>query len=166
MSYHEEKRYDEARIALMEAFRIDSLDFETVFFLGNACRSSKLEEEAVGFYEKSIELQMPDSGNVKDVYNQMAELFKVLHRFDEAFEAYDKVMEYDPADITVYYKIAQTYDRNLNQKKIAIEYYEKFLALQKTDQGILKEVKVPPRALVLHARERINRLKEELFFEE
>jgi tetratricopeptide (TPR) repeat protein len=165
MSYHEEKLFDEARIALMEAFKVDSLDFETAFFLGNACRSSNFEEDAVGYYKKSIELQQPDSGNVKDVYIQMAELFKVLHRFDEAFEAYDKALEYKPADITIYFTIAQTYDRNLNQKKTAIEYYEKFLHEGRTDPRLSKENELPVTALEETARRRINRLKEDLFFE-
>jgi tetratricopeptide (TPR) repeat protein len=165
MSYHEEKQFDEARIALMEAFRVDSMDFETAFFLGNACRSSKFEEDAVGYYKKSIELQQPDSGNVKDVYIQMAELFKVLHRFEETFEAYDMALEYDPGDNTIYFKIAQSYDRNLNQKKTAIEYYEKYLSGGSTDQQLFNAEEGTSTALEKHARERINRLKEDLFFE-
>jgi tetratricopeptide (TPR) repeat protein len=48
MSYYEEKQFDQARITLMEAFRLDSMDAETAFFLGNACRGSKYEEDAIG----------------------------------------------------------------------------------------------------------------------
>jgi len=166
MSYYEDKQFDQARITLIEAFRLDSLDGETAFFLGNACRGSNHEEDAVGYYTKAIELNQPDPKTMKNIYIQMAELFKVLHRFDEAFEAYDMALEYVPDDLTIYFTIAQTYDRNLNQKKTAIEYYEKFLSAINNDQQLLEENITPVTALEMQARTRINRLKEELFFEE
>jgi tetratricopeptide (TPR) repeat protein len=165
MSHYEEKQFDQARITLMEAFRLDSLDAETAFFLGNACRGSNYEEDAVGYYKKALELNQPDPKTMKNIYVQLAELFKVLHRFDEAFDAYDMALEYDPADNTIYFKIAQTYDRNLNLKETAIEYYEKFLSGGHPDQGSSSESETPSTARELHARERINRLKEDLFFE-
>jgi tetratricopeptide (TPR) repeat protein len=165
MSYHEEKQFDQARIALLQAFTLDSTDAETAFFLGSACRRSKYEEDAVGYFKKAIELRLPDPEKLKDIYIQLAELFKVLHRFDEAFEAYDMALEYDPADNTIYFKIAQVYDRNLNRKKTAIEYYEKFLSGGSTDQQLFNAEKGKFTALERHARERINILKEDLFFE-
>jgi tetratricopeptide (TPR) repeat protein len=165
MSYHEEKMFDQARITLMEAFRLDSLDAETAFYLGNACRWSKFEEEAVNYFKKSIELRQPDPDKLKDVYLQLAELLKVLHRFDEVFEAYGMALECDPADNTIYFKIGQVYDRNLNQKKNAIEYYEKYLSGGSTDQQLFNAEESTSVALDRHVRERINRLKEDLFFE-
>ncbi len=164
MSYYEEKQFDQARITLMEAFRLDSMDAETAFFLGSACRRSKFEEEAVGYFKKAIELRQPDPEKLKDIYIQLAELFKVLHRFDEAFDAYDMALEYDPADNIIYFKIAQVYDRNLNQKKTAIEYYEKFLSEGSTDQQLFNAEEGRSTALERHVRERINILKEDLFF--
>jgi tetratricopeptide (TPR) repeat protein len=166
MSYHEDRQFDKARIALMQAFRLDSVDGETAFFLGSACRMSKFEEEAVGYFKKAIELNQPDPGTMKKIYTQMAEVLKVLHRFEEALDAYDIALEYDPADNTIYYKIGQTYDRNLNQKKTAIEYYEKFLSGGSTDQQLFNAEEGTSVSLEQHVKERINRLKEELFFEE
>jgi tetratricopeptide (TPR) repeat protein len=165
MSYHEEKQFHEAREMLMRAFTLDSTDAETAYFLGNACRWSQFEEEAVGFFQKAIELRLPDPGKMKDVYVQLAELLKVLHRFDEAFEAYDKILEYDPADHTTYFKIAQVYDRNLDQKRKALEYYEKFLSQGSTDQQLPDAGEGSVTVLEEHARYRINRIKEALFFE-
>lgn len=165
MSYHEEKQFDEARRMLMRAFTLDSQDAETAFFLGNACRWSKHEEEAVGYFHKAIELRQPDPGKLKDIYLQLAELLKVLHRFDEAFDAYDKALACDPADNTIYFKIAQVYDRNLDQKKTAIAYYEKYLSGASTGQQLFNARDGTSKNLDQHVRERINQLKEELFFE-
>ncbi|KPL09186.1 MAG: hypothetical protein AMS26_23155, partial [Bacteroides sp. SM23_62] len=165
MSYHEEKQFNKARIALTRAFRLDSTDAETAFFLGNACRWSKFEEEGVRYFLKAIELRQPDPGKLKDIFIQLAELYKVLHRFDEAFDAYDMALAYDPADNTLYFKIAQVYDRNLNQKKTAIEYYEKYLSGGSTDQQLFNAEEGTSIVLEQHVRERINQLKEDLFFE-
>ena len=74
-------------------------------------------------------------------------------------------LEYDPGDNIIYFKIAQTYDRNLNQKKAAIEYYEKYLSGGSTDQQLFNAEEGTSTALEKNARERINRLKEDLFFE-
>ena len=165
MSYHEEKRFGDARNMLLRALMLDSTDAETAFFLGNACRWSSFEEEAVGYFRKAIELRQPDPGKLKDIYLQLAELLKVLHRFDEAFDAYDKALACDPADNTIYFKIGQVYDRNLNQKKTAIGYYEKYLSGGSTHQQLFNTEENTSTDLEQHVRERINQLKEELFFE-
>jgi tetratricopeptide (TPR) repeat protein len=164
MSYHEEKQFDKARIALTRAFSLDSTDAETAFFLGNACRWSKFEEDGVRYFLKAIELRQPDPGKLKEIYIQLAELYKVLHRFDEAFDAYDMALAYDPADNTLYFKIAQVYDRNLDQKQTAIEYYEKYLSRGRTDHQLFNAEEGTSTVLEQHVRERINQLKEDLFF--
>lgn len=166
MSFYENKQFNQARIRLMEAFRLDSLDGETAFFLGNACRGCNYEEDAIMYYRKAIELNQPDPKTMNNIHIQLAEVLKVLHSFDEAFEAYDMALKYNPEDYTIYLKIAQTYDRNLNQKKTAIEYYEKYLSGVAKDKPMPNAEEGRPTALEQHVRERINRLKEELFFEE
>lgn len=166
LSYHEEKRFDEARETLRLAFTLDSTDAEIAYFLGNSCRWSKHEEEGVEYFKKSIELQQPDPEEVKNVYIQLAELYRVLHHFDEALESYAHAVEQDPLDNTLYFKIGQIYDRNLNRKRTAIEYYEKYLSEGSTNQQLFNTSEGTSRALEQHVKERIDRLKEELFMEE
>ena len=57
------------------------------------------------------------------------------------------------------------YDRNLNEKKLAIEYYEKYLNSGPTDQQLFDASKGTSKALRRHTEQRIDKLKEELFFE-
>jgi tetratricopeptide (TPR) repeat protein len=166
ISYHEEKRFEEAREALRLGFKLDSTDAEIAYFLGSACRWSKYEEEGVFYYKKSIELRQPDPKDLKNVYIQLAELLKVLHRFDEALDSYGHALEMDPEDNTLYFKIGQVYDQNLNRKKTAIEYYEKYLSKGSTDQQLFNAEEGSSRALEQHVRERISTLKEQLFMEE
>jgi tetratricopeptide (TPR) repeat protein len=165
MSYHEEKIFTAARAVLLLAFTQDSTDAETAFFLGNACRWSRYEKEGEKYYLKAIELRQPDSVKIKSVYIQLAELYKVLHRFDEAFDAYDKALAYTPNDITIYFQIGQAYDRNLNQKETALAYYEKYLAGLEELKGRMTIEGAALKAMEEHVRNRINRIKEELFFE-
>ncbi len=166
LSYHEVKMFDQARRALERAFTLDSSDAETAFFLGSASRWSRFEEDGVYYFNKSIELQQPDPGELKNVYVQLAELYRVLHRFDEALESYDRAVECDPADNTLYFKIGQIYDRSLDRKRMAIEYYEKYLESGKTGHQLFNLEEGTSTALEQHVRERIDRLKEELFMEE
>lgn len=165
LSYHEHKKFDEARETLRKAFLLDSTDAETAFFLASSLRWSRHEEEAVEWYKKSIEIQQPDPQDIKDTYLQLAELLKVLHRFDEALDSYDLAIENDPDDNTIYYKIGQLYDRNLGKKKIAIEYYERYLHEGKTDQQLFDAGEGTSTPLGPFVRRRIDKLKEELFFE-
>jgi hypothetical protein len=72
----------------------------------------------------------------------------------------------DPEDNTLYFKIGQVYDQNLNRKKTAIEYYEKYLSKGSTDQQLFNAEEGSSRALEQHVRERISTLKEQLFMEE
>jgi tetratricopeptide (TPR) repeat protein len=166
MSYHEEKQYEQAREALLLAFKLDSTDEETAYFLGSACRWSKFEEDGVYYYRKAVELQQPDPQNLKNIYIQLAELLKVLHRFDEALDSYRNALAQDPSDNTLYFKIGQVYDQNLHKKSTAIEYYEKYLSGNHTDQQLFNAAKGTSQPLEKHVRERITSLKQELFMEE
>ena len=147
------------------AFRLDSTDAEVAYFLGSSLRWSKHEEEGIYYFKKSIELRQPDLRELKNVYIQMAELLKVLHRFDEALESYNLAYECDPTDNTIWFKIAQVHDHNLNQKKVAIEYYEKYLDEGQTDQQLFNAEEGTSSPLEQHVKERIDKLKEDLFFE-
>jgi tetratricopeptide (TPR) repeat protein len=141
------------------------MDAETAYFLGSSCRWSRYEEQGIYYFNKAIELQLPNPKEIKKVYIQLAELYKVLHRFDEALACYQQAVEYDPSDNTIYYKIGQMYDRNLNQKKIAIEYYEKYLAGDITDHQLFDAEEGKSQTLRPYVEHRINELKEDLFFE-
>jgi tetratricopeptide (TPR) repeat protein len=165
LSYHEEKLFGPSREALYRAWQLDSTDAETAYFLGSACRWSRFEEDGVRFYRKSIELQQPDPKEIKNVYLQLAELYKVLHRFDEALEAYREALMNDPADNVIYFKIAQMYDRNLDQKKTAIIYYEKYLDGEVTDHQLFDSSDGNSQALRPYVEKRIQDLREDLFFE-
>ncbi|MFC2111961.1 tetratricopeptide repeat protein [Bacteroidota bacterium] len=165
LSYYEIKEFNAARETLLKAHQLDSLDAEICFFLAGACRWSKHEEEGIYWYKKSIELQQPDPQEIKNAHLQLAELYKVLHHFNEALESYDAALEQDPSDNVIYFKIGQLYDRNLNQKKTAIEYYEKYLIKGRTDQQLFDASEGSSSPLEQHVKDRINTLKEELFFE-
>ncbi|KKK88742.1 hypothetical protein LCGC14_2740070, partial [marine sediment metagenome] len=59
----------------------------------------------------------------------------------------------------------QVYDHNLNQKKVAIEYYEKYLDKGPTGQQLFNTAEGKSSSLEQQVKERIDKLKEDLFFE-
>jgi tetratricopeptide (TPR) repeat protein len=165
LSYHEEKMFDEARKNLHKAFEADSTDAETAYFLGSSCRWSGFEEQGVDYYLKSIELREPDPEAMKNTHLQLAELYKVLHQFEEAFDGYLEALKFNPGDPVIYYKIGQMLDRNLDRKREAIQYYEKYLNGEYTGHQLFNRSDGSSRTLRPYVEKRINELNEELFFE-
>jgi hypothetical protein len=90
----------------------------------------------------------------------------VLHRFDPALDACHEAFMYDTLDYTIFYRIAQVYDHNLDQKRKAIEFYEKYLSGKATDHQLFNKATGTSESLLQHVQERIDYLKGELFFEE
>jgi tetratricopeptide (TPR) repeat protein len=166
MALLQEKQYEEARITLLKAYKLDSLDITITFYLGSACRLSNFQKEAIQYYQKVIQLLESSLKVMKNAHVELAEIYTDLDQFDNALEAYDESLSYDDLDIIIFYKIAQVYDYYLDRKEIALKYYEKFIArlTANTGQDNLKDPESESLQEIVQSR--INYLKESLNFEE
>jgi tetratricopeptide (TPR) repeat protein len=81
-------------------------------------------------------------------------------------ESYNQALEYSDNKDLIYYRLAQVYDENLDNKKMAMEYYQKYLDNRTIDHQLYNSSSETMEPLLEHVQSRINRLKEELFFEE
>jgi tetratricopeptide (TPR) repeat protein len=162
----QEKHFDEARIALLNAHKLDSLDITILFYLGSACRFSNFQNEAIQYYLKAIKLLESSLGVMKNAHIELAEIYTDLDQFDIALEAYQVSLSYDARDNLIFYKMAQVYDYYLNRKEIAIKYYEKYLAGKNAVSG-QNNIKDPEtERLVEIVQSRINYLRGSLDIEE
>jgi tetratricopeptide (TPR) repeat protein len=162
----QEKQFEEARMALLNAHRLDSLDITIIFSLGYACRWSGFEDEAIHYYQRAIQLLQSSLNVMKKAHVELAELYTDLDQFDNALEAYQISLSYDARDNLIFYKMAQIYDYYLNRKEIAIKYYEKYLS-GKNAVSRQDNIKDPEtERLVKIVQSRINYLKESLDIEE
>jgi tetratricopeptide (TPR) repeat protein len=166
LCYYEEKFYREACMDLYKAYIKDTLDAETCFFLGLSCRWSGEEEEGVKYLNKTIHLLNPDPRQISRIYIELAGVYQVLHLFDKTLESYQKALEYSRNKDIIYFRIAQVYEENLKNKKMAIEYYQKFLDTRTLEYQLYDPAAETMSPVLESVQNKINRLKEELFFEE
>jgi tetratricopeptide (TPR) repeat protein len=162
----QEKQFDEARMALLKAHKLDNLDITIIFSLGSACRWSNYEEEAIQYYQKAIQLLQSSLKVMKDARIELAEIYVDLEQFDNALEAYDESLSYDALDSFIFYKMAQVYDYYLDRKEIAIKYYEKYLAGKTAESRQGNLIDPESERLQEIVQSRIDYLKENLNIEE
>jgi tetratricopeptide (TPR) repeat protein len=166
LCFFEEKSFWDARKHLLMAYEKDTLDAETTFFLGLSYRWSQEEEEGVKYLNKTLELLQPDPRQMSRIYIELAGVYQVLHQFDMTIESYNKVLEYSDHKDLIYFRLGQVYEENLHNKKLAIEYYQKYIDLRTADHQLYNSSTETMEPLLDQVQSRINRLKEELFFEE
>ena len=166
LAYLQENQWDEARVALLRAYKLDSLDITIIFSLGSACRWSNFEEEAIQYYLRAIQLLQSSISVMKNARVELAEIYIDLDRFDNAIEAYEGSISYDAPDGFIFYKMAQVYDYYLNRKEIAIKYYEKYLSAKTANIQLNNSNDSDSDRLMEIVQSRINYLKESFYLEE
>ena len=163
---YEGKKFLDAREHLRMAYVKDTFDAETTFFLGLSYRWSQEEELGVEYLNKTLELLKPDPRQMSRIYIELAGVYQVLHQFDMTIESYTKALGYTDSKDLIYFRLGQVYEENLDNKKMAIEYYQKYLDNKTADHQLYDSSSQTMEPLLYQVQSRINRLREELFFEE
>lgn len=163
---YEEKNFFDAREHLRIAYAKDTFDAETTFFLGLSYRWSQEEELGVEYLNKTLKLLKPDPRQMSRIYIELAGVYQVLHQFDMTIESYTKALEYTDNKDLIYFRLGQVYEENLDNKKMAIEYYQKYLDNKTADHLLYDSSSQTMEPMLDQVQRRINRLREELFFEE
>ena len=166
LAFLQQNRWDEARMALLRAYKMDSLDITIIFSLGSACRWSDFKEEATSYYLRAILLLQSSLKVMKNAHTELAEIYTELDQFENALAYYEGSLSYDTRDNFINYKMAQVYDYYLNRKVIAIKYYEKYLAGESAAGGGENEKEPDSDRLQEIVQSRIDHLKEALEKEE
>jgi tetratricopeptide (TPR) repeat protein len=119
----------------------------TYYYAALAYKGLKDNLQAVNFMNKAISQGI--SPNIATYYGEIAESNEQLEKHTKAVQAYVKGLQFNE-DPTIYYLLANLYDTKLKDKKNAIKYYKKFLALNKDTK---KE------AYIMYAQSRVDALK-------
>jgi tetratricopeptide (TPR) repeat protein len=80
---------------------------------------------AVDYFDKAISEAI--SANVNSYYGEMADSYDQLHQLKNAVNAYQKSLLYGVMPLT-YYALANLYDTELKNKRLALRYYKKYIA--------------------------------------
>ena len=110
-------------------------------------------EKSEKYMEWAIEGSTPEY--VSEMYHHLGQIYGQQRKFEESVEALKKAYEMNPDKVEVLFEIATTYEEFNSNKTLALNYYRVYL----TEAG--KRGKNTTYAL-----ERIEKLKEDLFFEE
>jgi tetratricopeptide (TPR) repeat protein len=138
---------------------LDSLSFVIAndpfinFYAGLSYKKLGDNDKAQTFLEIAAELAIP--AYIADIYHHLGRVYSAKRMPQDAIAAYQKTIEYDPLNTLVFYDMAITYDEFKMGSTIALTYYQEFMKGCKTDGS--SEYK--------YASMRVNKLKEELFFE-
>jgi tetratricopeptide (TPR) repeat protein len=88
-----------------------------------------LKDQPMAIYYLSKTIGEAISPNTASYYSEVADSNEKLFRYKKAAAAYQKSLQFEDTPL-VYYLLASLYDSNLKDKKSAIKYYKKYLALK------------------------------------
>lgn len=150
---------------LLLAFSLDSNDVETCFFLGRGFLNSQTPETGLYFFNRADSLLQPNPLVLSALYSEKQSVYSTLENYDKALHCYEMAYKYNPKPEYLFY-IASLYQNKLNDKKRALEFYEKFLnklpPKPESDHNINKNQIII--SLRKTAESNIVLIKEELFF--
>ena len=188
MYFFKTKRYGPAMVSFDKYMELEKQpDYETLMNYGIATYFAEFEEKALeifnGLYEQNpndplvmyyqslcykklkdfekseklmewaIEGSTPDY--VAEMYHHLGQIYGQQRKFKESVEALEKAYQLNPEKVEVLFEIATTYEEFNSNKTLALNYYRTYLA------------EAGDRAKnTIYALDRIEKLKEDLFFEE
>jgi tetratricopeptide (TPR) repeat protein len=165
ISEYKNEMYKESKEHLLIAYKFDSKDFETTYYLGKAYINSPSPKAGLYYFNKVDSLLQPDPKVLSSLYFDKQAIYSALGNYQEALKCYEMAYKFDPKPEYLYY-IASLYQYYMNNKKKAIEYYEKFLSQlppKPKSENIYHEKQIII-SLQKAAEDNIVILKEELFF--
>ena len=125
-----------------------------VMYYQSLCnRKLKNYDDAIELMTFAIDATVPDY--VSEMYHHLGQMYGQQRQFKESIEALKKAYELNPGKTEVLFEIATTYEEYNSNKTLAMNYYRIYL----TESGEAAKN-------AIYALKRIEKLKEDLFFDE
>ena len=188
MFFYKTKRYGPAMVSFEKYLEVEKEpDYETLMNYGIATYFAEFENKALeifnGLYEQNpndalvmyyqslcykklkdfeqseklmkwaIEGSIPDY--VAEMYHHLGQIYGQERKFKESVEALQKAYQLNPEKVEVLFEIATTYEEFNSNKTLALNYYQTYL----------REAGESAKNTI-YALDRIEKLKEDLFFDE
>jgi len=116
----------------------------TCYYTGACYKAMKNYDKAILYFQKTIDLGI--SPNINSYYTEIADTYETTKRYKKAGVAYQKALQFTQTPIT-WYSLANMYDTELKDRKMALSCYKKYLAAK------------PPQTqknYIVYAKNRIN----------
>jgi len=105
-AYTQMHDYAKAETAYRQAVELDPSELSHLRGLGQTLLSEEKYQEALGVYQKLVELMPDDSDN----YLRLAQIYRELHQLDKAEESLAKARQYNPGSLEILYNEAMIYE--------------------------------------------------------
>ncbi len=133
--------------------RLNPNDGIVMYYQSLCFKKMKNFEDAEKYMQWAIEASIPTY--TAEMYHHLGQIYGQQRKFKESVEALEKSYELNPGNHEILFEIATTYEEYNSNKTLAMNYYRVYL---KEAGETAKNVN--------YALDRIEKLKEDLFFDE
>ena len=127
LSYFKLEQYDSAKVFLLKSFLKDTVNAQTCYALGIACKLSNAIKEGIAYLNKTLDMVRPIPKFESEVLQQLAEGYNENFQYQNGLQAFLSAYKVTPNDTMLKFRIAVQYDQNLMNKKGALKYYREFM---------------------------------------
>lgn len=166
--YFETHNYNKAKTYLEQAYEYDTNSIILCYTLGLACHYALYGHLAIDYLNKTLALTIPSSEFVSRIYQDLAAAQTGIYKHTDALDCYLKALKLTPDDTLLLFKIASQYDKFLQDKPMAIKYYQSFMQTRPEDKSSHPTINDAHGLKVSYydiAQRRIKELKEEIFMQ-
>ncbi len=108
--------FKESRGHLFLAYQVDSNEFETSYFLGNAFLNSQNPELGLFYLNRADSLLQPNPIVLSTIHYNKQSIYSAIGNYDKALISYKNAYDYNPKPEYIFY-IASLYQNKLDDKK-------------------------------------------------
>jgi len=126
VAYYNIKSYECSISAFLS---IDANEQNETSYYYTALAYKALKDQPMAIFYLSKALGEAISPNTASYYGEIADSNEKLFKYKKAITAYQKSLQFEETPL-IYYSLANLYDSNLKDKKTAVKYYKKYLALK------------------------------------
>ncbi|MHB1685891.1 MAG: tetratricopeptide repeat protein [Ignavibacteriaceae bacterium] len=144
--YYWEKDYDSAKTYLEKSIELNNKDAIAYFYLGASLKEQKQYKTAIDNFKQAASLLRSEF--LSNVYGQIGAAYQLNGKYCLAADFYQDALRENPTDRSMFYYLAFIYDKHLNEKNVALNYYKKFLISSKNvDEKLIDYAKRRLRTL-------------------
>ena len=167
MSYYASKHYSDAIPWLEKAYLIKADDVNLLYYYGTALSRTHDRKRGIEILQEGVDIIEKQMGMMYDFDISFANAYQSSGSQLKAIQYFKSAIKRQPDKTIILFNIARNFDMIMNYKE-ALDYYERFLKTKPKDLDISKaagsaEIKEYYYYLTSN---RIQKLKEELFFQE
>ena len=165
LSLLELERFEEALPLLHRVFNNDTTIAQHCYYIASAQYGLQNYDSARTYYQQTIQILKPPPRLEATIYRDLGRTETYLGKYTDALNYYQSSLNLDPDAYEALFYIGSLYDYRLDNKQLAMDYYQKFLDQSEFDPEALNEDEGGKITLPKAAYHRIVQIREDLHFE-